>query len=137
MKNLALKVIILFLSIPIINSIAFGIGTLFHKPYQSTITQSQFDAYSNSLILTVAITFVSILAIEWTSVKRSLSARSICLLYIGSFLLIAIVSWDQFLFRPYEHALTFLSICTVVITRLLLSKRKTSTVHVSTDTQFS
>ena len=123
MKRTLLKFFILFLSIPLINSIAFGIGTLFHEMHQATITQAQFAAYENAMIFMIILVGLSILIVEYLSDWGKLTHQQANLIYLGSFLVIGIVTWDQFIFRPYEHSLTYLSVWTVIPFRSYLNAK--------------
>ena len=124
MKNVVLKSLFLFISIPLINSIAFGVGTLFHEMAQTEITAEQFSAYKLSMILLISFVGISIVLIETLHEFRFRNNRTTSLLYLGAFSLMAVLTLDQFSFRPFEHSLTFLSIVTVVFTRLLFGATK-------------
>lgn len=123
MKTTIIKSIILFLSIPLINSISFGIGTMFHDVYQSTITQEQFQAYQVSMITMILILVVSIPLLETLYSFSKITNRTTIFIYLGVLLAIALLTLDQFAFRPYEHGLTFLSAASILLTREVLNKK--------------
>jgi len=122
MKRIIIKSILLFFSIPLINSITFGIGTWFHTIYQSKITTEQFASYQTSMIIMITLTAIVIPVLETLFHKSLISNKTTRLSYIGLLIIIAVITFDQFSFRPYEHSLTFLSIGSVLFTRELFSK---------------
>ena len=131
MKTTIAKSVILFLSIPLINSIVFGFGTFFHDMYQSTITQGQFQEYQNSMILMISILIVSIPILEMLYHYAKTSNRTTILIYSLIMSIIAVLTFDQFAFRPFEHSLTFLSIVSLLFTRELLNKKLMPTRHIA------
>ena len=119
MKKTILKSIALFLSIPILNSITFGIGTQFHDMHQSVITQEQFATYQFAMLAMIGVIGVSILAIETLFDGQLISNKTANWMYLGVFTFLAIVTYDQFLFRPYEHTLTFTCALSILASRHL------------------
>ena len=65
MKSTLLKSLLLFFSIPVINSLAFGLGTLVHEMHQATITAEQFAAYEETMILMIIGSALCIFGIEF------------------------------------------------------------------------
>jgi len=116
------KSALLFLSIPFINAIAFGLGTLIHEMQFNTISDAQFAAYRTSMILLITAVALTILIAEFLHARKLRNNYYTSLLYLGSFSLIAWLTREQFSFRPWEHTLTFGSILTVPVTRIVLQK---------------
>jgi CDP-diglyceride synthetase len=123
MSKTIIKSVILFLSIPLINSIAFGIGTIFHEMHQSIITQEQFQSYQVSMIIMIVVLIISIPLLELLYSYSKITNQTAILLYLGVLSTIAVLTFDQFSFRPYEHGLTFLSVASLLLTRELLNKK--------------
>lgn len=123
MKLTLIKSLILFLSIPIINSLAFGLGTLVHNVSNTTITTQQYGAYQQSMILLISFTALAIFVFEILHYRFIKNNKITTALYVVSFTLMALFTQDQFVFRPLEHSLTFVSIISVVFSRLLLHKK--------------
>lgn len=123
MKKSITKSILIFLSIPLINSLAFGIGTLFFEMHRSTISHEQFQSYKISMLLMISILILAIPFIEGLFDTNKIKNRTADLLYFGVFITIAVLTKDQFFFRPYEHGLTFLSIFSLVLTRTFINNR--------------
>ena len=123
MKTSLLKAILLFISIPLINSISFAVGTLFHQIYQSAITEEQFAEYQRATVLMLVLLAVSIPVFEVLHDLKRISNRTTIRLYLVLFTIIAVLTSDQFSFRPYEHGLTFLSITSILITREFINRK--------------
>ncbi len=123
MKNLILKSLLLFISIPLFNSIAFGIGSIFYNPQQSTINADQFIDYQNITITLLTILALSIPLIELVYQKLIKDNFKISLIYLTLVVVITVISFGQLTLRPLEHGLTLLCIASVILTRLLLNKK--------------
>ncbi len=123
MKSTIIKSAILFISIPLINSILFGIGTLIHSPNHSIISIEDFNAYHQATILLITATSISILAIELLHdfiVKNDTATTAI---YLASFAILAFLTQEQFTFRPLEHGLTFICILSILVSRLYFKNK--------------
>ena len=93
---------LLFVSIPLLNSLAFGLGTLLHEPYQTTITASQYADYQSSMLFMVTFIAFTIFALELLHHRWTRSHRSTSLLYLGAFAIVTISTLEQPAFRPYH-----------------------------------
>ncbi len=122
MKTSLLKSLSLLVSIPLINSILFGIGTIFHEMFYSTISLEQMERYENVMIVMTVISAVSILLIERLYDTLTFDNKMAIVTYCAVFVLIAVLSYDQFIFRPYEHSLTYFSILTILVSRELINR---------------
>ena len=131
MKNTLFKSLLLFLSIPLLNSMTFGIGTLVHEVHVSTISPTQYETYQNAMVFMILTVAVTIIAIETLYDLGKINNPFANTLYVISFLIIALGTANQFTFRPFEHSLTFMSVITVLASRHVLNKRplKTRTVE--------
>lgn len=118
-----LRSIILFILVPLTNSIGYGILTLFHDTTFSELSVEAYARYREVTLIMLVTLFASILVLEfiytYTKVKDSLMS----LLYGIVILFVALLSYDQFGFRPYEHTLTVLSISLILMYRTVLKKR--------------
>jgi len=122
MKKTILKSLILLLSIPLINSILFGLAKLVHEMHYATISVEQYTAYQTSMAFVITAIALSILIIEALYNFHKINNKIASILYFLVFLFIASNTIDQFVLRPYEHSLTFFSITTVVFNRKMLSR---------------
>ena len=122
MFKTAIKATLLFLSIPLLNSIAFGLGTLVHEPFQSTITSAQFASYQSSMLFMVLFLAVAIFALETLHDRVLRNHRNTTLLYLGAMAIVVVATLDQLAFRPYEHGLTLVCSASVVGSRLWVGR---------------
>ena len=122
MLKTTLKSLLLFVSIPLLNSLAFGLGTLVHEPYQTTITASQFADYQSSMLFMVTFIAFAIFALEMLHDRWIRNHRTTTLLYVGAMAIVSLSTLEQLAFRPYEHGLTLLCAFTVIGSRLLLTR---------------
>lgn len=131
MRNTLFRSLLLLVSIPLLNSIAFGIGTLVHEMHISTITHEQYLTYQNAMVFMILAVGVAIFTIEMLYDLSRINNQVANVLYVISFLIAALGTANQFTFRPFEHSLTFMSVITVLASRHLLNKRllKTRTVE--------
>ena len=111
------KSILLFISIPLINSIAFGIWSFIYNPKYSFRSQKTHESYENAMLFLIISVGISILIIELLYDKYKLNDSTANILYLGAFMIMAIFTHEQFIFRPLEHGLTFLSILSILLTR--------------------
>lgn len=70
----------------------------------------------------IGIIGVSIFLLEILNDRKLIQHKTIIGLYFGIFGLLAILTWDQFSFRPFEHSLTFACAMSIIATRELLNK---------------
>lgn len=122
MQKTVLRSFILLLSAPLLNSILFGIASLFHEMYYSKISDQQHQDYQTSIPIMLVVLALSILVIEMLFHYRRLTNKSAIWLYVASFVLIGTLTWNQFSIRPYEHGLSFVSIILILPIRLSLEK---------------
>lgn len=123
MKKTIIKALILFVSIPLINAIVFAVGTLFHEMEASLMTKEQFDSYESAISIMIYASGLAVFVIEGMHDQRIVKNSMANLLYIAVFAYVAFSTSDQFLLRPYEHGLTFLSMVSVLATRIYLNKK--------------
>lgn len=123
MKNTILKALMLFVSIPLINAMAFGVGNLFHDLSQSTISAEQYISYEMAMNIMIWASGFSVFIIEGLYDQFMIKNSVANLLYIIVFAIVAFSTSDQFVFRPYEHSLTFLSMMSVLASRIVLNKK--------------
>ncbi len=123
MTKTIVKSVILFVSIPLLNSIAFGIAALFHEPQLSTLTADQIQEYQFAMILMTSVLLISIPVLELLYYHAKLDNRRVVTIYALIMISLAILTVDQFTFRPYEHSLTFISIVSLLFTREILNRK--------------
>ena len=120
MENTIIRSLILFFSIPLFNVVTSGFSTIFHDIHHTIKSVEQFETYEFSLVFMLLLLAIAIPLIEGLY-DSNMTTRSITiLLYLGVFFTIAVVTFNQFSFRPYEHSLTFLSIVSIVLTREII-----------------
>lgn len=125
-----LKSLILLISIPVINSISFGLGTLIHTPTQTTITTLQYDSYQQAMILLIVSVGILLFMVETYHDRLLKNNLATSLIYVTTFTILATLTQEQFTFRPFEHSLTFASIYSIIITRLFLNKKLSATKEI-------
>ena len=123
MKNTIIKAIILFVSIPLMNAIVFGIASSFHEMHQSSITAAQYESYGEAINLMIYASGLAVFIIEGMYDLSIVKNAIAVLLYILVFGIVGYMTSDQFVFRPYEHSLSFFSMVSVLITRIYLNKK--------------
>lgn len=116
------RTFILFILIPLTNSILYGIASLFHETTYEEISIIQHQRYIQVTTIMIIGLLVSILILELIYSFTQLKERGVFLLYCIVIIILAVVSYDQFFIRPYEHSLTFISICLILLSRNILKK---------------
>lgn len=123
MKQLTLRCLFLFVSIPLVNSIGYGVSSLLHHPFHTIIAPHQFAEYQKTTFSLVIALAIAIPAIEFLDFKKYISSKMATVLYLVFFVIIALFTYNQFLLRPYEHSLTFISITSILFSRTIIDKR--------------
>lgn len=123
MKKTIIKATLLFISIPLINALMFAVASFFHEIHQSSISTAQFESYGEAINLMIYASGLAVFVIEGlydlAIVKNSIAV----LLYVVVFTIVAYLTSEQFVFRPYEHSLSFFAMVSVLLTRIFLNKK--------------
>ncbi len=117
-----LRFIVLFLSMPLINSVLFGIGTLVHTMDRTYISPEQFSDYQQSTILMLSFSALAVLVIELLFAYSKIESRTASVGYLAMVIILIALTFGQFSFRPLEHGLTCGSMLLVIPFRLMLTQ---------------
>ncbi len=107
---------------PLINALAFGFSAIFKNVHEASITMEQFEAYEFSMITMIGLLAVTIPLFEGLLDVGKITNKTVNVLYILLFIVITVLTVNQFSFRPYEHSLTLLSVVSLLATREFLNR---------------
>lgn len=123
LKKIAFRFLLLSIAAPLINSILYGIGSVFHEVSSySVLSPEQYNNYQNSMMLTLGITVISVLGIESLYSYTKINKLQVNGLYFLSVLVVVLLTLNQFSYRPLEHTLTIISILAIIPSRIVLVK---------------
>ncbi|MFK8037817.1 MAG: hypothetical protein AB8B74_05975 [Crocinitomicaceae bacterium] len=123
MEKTIIKSFVLLLSIPLINAVINTFAFSSRLMYESINTMEQFESHKFSIIFVIIVLGISVPLFEGLYDHGKIGNLTTNLLYTVSFIVIAIVTYDQFTIHTEEHNMIFLSMVSIFFTREVLNRK--------------